>query len=70
VVWHNWVSGSWDIYLRCSSDSGSTWQPQQRITTNSGDSENPAITNNTLYTYIVYDDDTPGNKEIFLKYAD
>jgi photosystem II stability/assembly factor-like uncharacterized protein len=67
VVWIDETRGNWEIYLKKSTDGGSTWT-QQRLTRNSGYSYHPSIAiDSSDNIYVVWDDDTPGNYEIYLK---
>jgi len=68
VVWIDDNPGNWEIFYKKSANNGSTWTPIERITWNSGFSGNPSIasdSNNKIY--IVWNDYTPGNWEIFFK---
>jgi len=62
------TSGNQEIVYKKSTNSGSSWSSPTRLTYNSGDSSYPFLaagTGNNLY--IAWQDDTPGNDEVYLK---
>jgi len=61
--------GNYEIYLKHSTNGGSTWQPVQRLSINTGISAYPFIAVNSSTVYVVWEDDTPGNNEIYIKYS-
>ena len=67
VVWHNDIYMD-EIYYKRSTDGGTTWSAAKRLTSNSGYSWVPAI---AIYSsgniHIVWQDETPGNYEIYYK---
>jgi BNR repeat-like domain len=66
MVWQDDTSGNFDIYYKKSTDGGETWTTSQRLTWNLGASENPAIVvESSNYLHVVWQDDTPGNGEIY-----
>ena len=69
TVWDDYTPGGDDeIYYKKSTDGGTTWSVSQRLTWNSGYSSTPVISpdsNNTIH--VVWDDNTPGNREIYCK---
>ncbi len=65
VVWTDDTPGNGEIYFRKSSDGGVGWQAAQRLTTNVGDSESPAIAVDGLNVYVVWEDSTPGIAQIY-----
>jgi hypothetical protein len=70
IVWQNEISGNKEIYFRYSSDSGSSWGTAKRLTWNSGNSMNPAAAKDPVDNLIVvWQDDSPGNYEIYLKHS-
>ena len=69
VVWQDDQWGNFEIYFRKSKDGGTTWLTAARRTNNSGWSANPRLAVNTTQVFIIREDDTPGNKEIYLKYS-
>lgn len=65
VVWHDDSPGNNEIYYKRSSIGGST-KPTKRLTFSSGDSTVPAVAvDSTNHIHVVWEDDTPGNLEIF-----
>ena len=69
VTWQDDIPGNDEIYMRKSGDGGVTWQTSQRITNNSGTSSLPAIALNNSTRYVTFQEDTPGNAEIYLKFS-
>ena len=67
TVWREDTPGNWEIYFRKSIDGGSTWQTRQRITRTAGESRRPAIALDRGTIYVVWQDDTPGNYEIYFR---
>jgi hypothetical protein len=67
VLWDDDTPGNSEIYYRKSTNGGTTWDTK-RLTWNSGDSDNPTITvDSNNHIHVLWDDDTPGNKEIYYK---
>jgi len=67
VVWQDETPGNHDIYLRKSGDNGETWQAEKRLVNNTGESKSPQIAAIASKVYVVWQDDTPGNNEIYLR---
>jgi len=71
IVWEddiNWSSGKYDIFYKKSTDGGVSWLASKRLIWTSGYSKYPAITTDLMDSiYVVWEDDTPGNKEIYYK---
>jgi len=68
VVWHDDNSGNNEIYYKRSTDGGNTWSSINRLTWNSGESENARITADSgSGIHVIWKDDTPGNSEIYYK---
>ena len=68
VVWYDEAPGYSDLYYKSSADGGASWSSAQRITWTSGLSRYPAMavdSGNAIH--IVWEDDTPGNGEIYYK---
>jgi hypothetical protein len=68
IAWHDSTPGNMEIYLKNSTNSGNSWSSPTRVTWNSGSSGRPSIaTDSSNVRYLVWNDDTPGNSEIFFK---
>lgn len=68
LVWEDHESGNPEIYYKRSTDGGATWTSSKRLSWTSGDSEDPAISvDSNNFIYVVWNDDTPGNHEIYYK---
>ena len=67
LVWGDYTAGSGEIYFRRSPDAGATWQATQRLTFNGGNSNYPNIAANSSTVFVFWNDDTPGNCEIYFK---
>jgi hypothetical protein len=68
VVWTDTSPGSAEIFYKYSSDSGASWSAVTRLTWNAGGSWTPFIAADSLSCiHVVWDDDAPGNNEIFYK---
>jgi hypothetical protein len=70
VVWSDDTPGNKEIYYKKSTDGGTTWLPNQRLTWNSGGSKWPAIAiDSSDNLHIVWEDTTltPGNGEIYYR---
>jgi len=67
AVWHGDVFGSsGEIFYKKSTDQGATWTLNKRLTWNSGWSSEPAIAVDLSgQLHVVWDDDTPGNFDIY-----
>ena len=67
VVWEDNTKGNYEIYFRKSVDGGITWTKNKRLTNNEGVSGLPAIAVDGPNIYVVWEDYTPGNYEIYFK---
>jgi hypothetical protein len=67
VVWYDTTPGNYEIYFKRSVDGGVTWKTNKRLTNNAGYSQDPAIAVDGLNIYVVWEDTTPGNYEIYFK---
>jgi hypothetical protein len=68
VVWQDKTPGNYEIYYKKSTDGGASWTANVKLTTNTGASKNPAIAvDNSGYLHVVWQDDTPGNAEIYYR---
>ena len=70
VAWEDDTPETFDeIYFRRSADNGSTWQGAERLTDTSGVSAESAVAANSAKVFVVWEDDTPGNHDIYLKHS-
>jgi phage terminase large subunit-like protein len=68
VVWSDDTPGKAEIYYRRSTNGGATWGANQRLTWNSGLSDNPAIAiDSGNAVHLVWYDETPGNAEVYYR---
>ena len=68
LVWDDDTPGNFEIYYKKSTDGGATWTANKRLTWTSSYSWNPAVAVDSLdYVHVVWEDDTPGNWEIYYK---
>jgi hypothetical protein len=68
VVWGDYSTGNSEIFYKKSTNNGSTWSGLNRLTWNSGDSWLPSVTaDSSSGIHVVWDDGTPGNREIYYK---
>ena len=68
LLWHDDPNGNLEIYYKRSTDGGTTWTSPQRLTWTSGSSYSPATAiDSTNAIHVVFDDDTPGNIEVYYK---
>jgi len=68
VVWRDETPGNSEIYYKKSTDGGATWMSSQRLTSTPGYSEYADIAVDASGNpHVVWDDDTPGNTEIYYK---
>jgi len=68
LVWFDYTPGNAEIYYKKGSADGGAWASNQRITWTSGNSMSPAVAVDSWgVIHVVWDDNTPGNVEIFYK---
>ena len=67
VVWIDETTGNGDIYFRSSSDNGSTFDATIDLSNNSGVSFWPKIYAIESNAYVLWVDNSTGNKEIYFK---
>ena len=68
LVWYDDTPGNLEVYYRKTTNGGKTWSPTERMTWTSGDSRHPVIAgDSTDAVHVVWDDDTPGDDEIYYK---
>jgi hypothetical protein len=67
VVYEDWVSSNFEINYKKSTDGGKSWTTE-RLSWTSGWSYYAAIaTDSNNHIHVVWNDDTPGNEEIYYK---
>jgi len=67
VLWQDDNPGNKEIFFKQSADNGANWQASKRLTSNTGESLHPDIALSGANIFAVWDDDSPGNREIYLK---
>jgi hypothetical protein len=77
VAWHDNTpvtgsGGSYEIWMRASSNNGASFGSPTRITTNSGDSRYPSVAAVGSHVYVAWQDNTPvtgsgGSYEIWMR---
>jgi BNR repeat-like domain len=68
LAWEDYTPGNYEIFYRKSNDGGNSWTTTERLTWNSGTSWEPAICVDTSFgIHLVWNDNTPGNYEIYYK---
>ena len=68
VVWRGGTPANYEVFYKSSPDGGASWSAMKRLTWTSGGSEEPAIAvglDNIIR--LVWQDDFPGNSEIYHK---
>ena len=68
VVWSDDTPGNFEIYYKKSTDYGTTWSANKRLTWTSSYSWHPSIAvDSSGNVHVVWEDDTPGNWEVYYK---
>lgn len=69
MVFNGWVDGGMnEIFYKKSTDAGATWTSTQRLTWTAADTYEPVIAVDTSGNlHVVWDDETPGNYEIYYR---
>jgi len=68
LIWNESTPGNFELFYKKSTDGGSTWTSGQQLTWTEGDSYVKAlIVAASGELYLVWEDETPGNFEIYLK---
>jgi hypothetical protein len=68
LFWGDDTPGNSEIYNKKSTDGGATWTTGKRFTWTSGNSASPAIAlDSSGNFYLFWEDNTPGNFEIYYK---
>jgi hypothetical protein len=70
VVWQDVSPGNFEIFFIRSTDGGATFStPPDNLSENTGDSLFPQISSEGNNVYVVWDDNTPTNPEIFFSFS-
>jgi len=67
VVWYDNRDGNNELYYNLSTDYGTNWNTDLRITNNSAGTERPSIYVEDLSVHVVWQDKRDGNWEIYYK---
>lgn len=69
VAWTDDRDGNAEIYYRGSTDGGTTWGSDTRLSTDPGNSSNPSIAASGSQVLVVWHDDRDGNAEIYYDHS-
>jgi hypothetical protein len=67
VVWKDHTPGNAEIFYRRSIDNGVTWGKKKRLTRNAGASAFPSVSVRSNKVYVVWEDDSLGNTDIYYR---
>jgi hypothetical protein len=67
IVWYDNRDGNYELYFKRSTDGGTTWTADSRLTNFSGDSYNPSISAADQIVHVSWYDNRNGNNEIYHK---
>ncbi len=67
VMWEDDTPGNYDILMRRSINSGGSFQAVKNLSNNAGVSSLPQVATSGANVYFTWNDDTPGNLDIFLR---
>jgi len=67
VAWKDNTPGNYEIFMKKSANGGTTWLTNKKLTTNASTSLNPSIAVNGSNVYVTWEDNIPGNYEIYFK---
>lgn len=65
IAWEDYRDGNPEIYYKNSTDGGTTWGSDFRITNNSSNSWNPSIFAEGSHIHVAWEDNRDGNYEIY-----
>lgn len=69
MVWQDDRDGNDEIYYKRSTDGGSTWGPDNRLTNAVYASMHPSVVVSGTNVHVVWQDNRDGNDEIYYKYS-
>ncbi len=67
LIFHNWRNNNWEVYYRRSTDRGTSWSSEQRLSDSLNYSWYPTIAGAGSNLFLVWGDCRDGNYEIYLK---
>ncbi len=67
VIWFDDRDGNYEIYYKRSTNGGTTWGTDTRLTNNTSVSDYPTLCVSGAYVHIVWEDYRDGNWEIYYK---
>lgn len=67
IFWSDDRDGNYEIYYKRSTDYGTTWGSDTRLTNNSGFSQFPSVALWSQNIHVTWEDDRDGNYEIYYK---
>lgn len=67
VLWQDLRDGNEEIYYKRSSDEGTSWGNDTRLTNNTASSFYPSVATSGAVVHVVWQDDRDGNMEIYYK---
>ncbi len=67
IVWHDDRDGNYEAYYKRSTDGGLSWEPDTRLTNNTGGSFYPSIAVSGSFLHVVWFDFSDGVYEIYYK---
>ena len=67
AAWEDARDGDLEIYYKRSTDGGTSWGADTRLTNSVGGSENPSIAVSGTVVHVVWNDDRDGNNETYYK---
>lgn len=67
LAWCDDTPGNYEIFVKTSVDNGATWSAARRLTNNAGDSLYPSVAVSGSNIHVFWQDNAPGNYEIYYK---
>ena len=67
IIWIDSRGGDWELYYKRSTDGGSTWGTDIRLTNSIGYSAHPSIAVSGSFVYAVWDDSRNGGNVVYFK---
>jgi hypothetical protein len=67
VVWQDNSNGNYDVYFAYSQDNGKNFESVRNLSKNNGTSELPQVTAEGNNVYVVWQDNSNGNYDVYIK---